>query len=111
MAPQERLAGQREEVRRRAAEIDDALAELDERRREAEHRETLLAAEDERLADALSQARLNELHLPERAAFCALFHIVMSMPSLAMRHIGRNAAGTCRNTCCADACCADATKH
>ncbi len=57
IALQERLAAQREEVRRRAAEIDDALAELDERRREAEHRETLLAAEDERLADALSQAR------------------------------------------------------
>ena len=54
-ASQERLAAQREEVRRRAAEIDDALAELDEHRREAEHREKLLAAEDERLADALSQ--------------------------------------------------------
>ena len=59
---QERLAAQREEVRRRAAEIDDALAELDEHRREAEHREKLLAAEDERLADALSQARLADFN-------------------------------------------------
>jgi nucleotide-binding universal stress UspA family protein len=55
---QERLAAQREEVRGRAAEIEEALGELDERRREAEHREALLAAEDERLADMLTQVRI-----------------------------------------------------
>ena len=55
---QERLAAQREEVRGRAAEIEEALGELDERRREAEHREALLAAEDERLADMLTQVHV-----------------------------------------------------